>query len=226
MVAESQHYEKLERILQEAGFLFTVRDEQCEVVGDRITVANPTLIAKKCEGDQIEATVEDVTVLNDGRETKVKEVDAEQGVIVLEQPLESNKTVSVFYRYSMIELDYLKVVRDDVEELIRAKLRNLNQCAKFKTTEVINKLRIITRLWSGGLLLSREYGYNTDSEQTSRDGYRKIQEAKTLLNELYEELFLECGQDDVNGGSGNVISGSSGSLFNEAFKTPRNISEW
>ena len=226
MTVENQHYENLVRILQEAGFLFFVRNEQCEIAGDNIAVANPNLVARKCNDDHIIATVDEVTVHCGKEKLSIKDIDADQGVIVLADVPEEAVDVRVFYSYSTIELDFLEIVRDDVEGLINSKLRSLGRCANLRSAISMNKLRVITRLWAGGLLLSREYGYNTDSEQTSKDGYRKIQEAKSMLNELCDELSLECGQSDTNGGAECVISSADDSLFDEPPKVPRNGSEW
>lgn len=226
MTADSQHYESILRILQEAGFLFSVRDENAEVVNGNITIANPNLVAKNCEGDKIEATADDVAVYYNGEKLGVKEVRAEEGVIVLEDCPEDTQNVSVFYKYTNVELDFVKVVRDDVENAIKTKLQSLGSCSRLKSTEIVNQLRMITRFWAAGSLLAREYGYNTDSEQTSKDGYRKMQEAKEMLDGLYNELLLTCGNSDVNGGADNVISDSEGSLFDRPRREPRGDSDW
>ena len=78
-------------------------------------------------------------------------------------------------------------------------------------------MRMITRLWAAGLLLARDYGYNTDVELSSKDGYKKIEEAKSLLEDFYKEGGA-CGsnsegQQETSGGSGAVIAGSDGDMF-------------
>lgn len=75
--------------------------------------------------------------------------------------------------------------------------------------------------------MSREYGYNTDNDEGAVDGYKKIEEAKSLLDELVKELItVNEDQDDVNGGAGCVLARSEGDLFENPSRTSKIGSEW
>lgn len=226
MAAETSHLETLGHILSEAGFLFSARGEQCELVGNQITTANANIVPMKFGESDAEMTTSDVDVRINGEKVEVKEVDTEQGLIELSDAAKIGGEVRVSYKYSGVELEYVKTTRDDVENLVQSKLRTLGNCQRLKEDGVLRQLRAIVRLWAGGLLLSREYGYNTDTEQTSKDGYRKIEEARTLLQELYDNLQLNCGSDDTNGGSGSVITASEGDLFGLHDNRFRSDSDW
>lgn len=218
-----RNYETVGNILREAGFLFLARREECEIDGDTIIVNNSNIVPKNCVEEDGDVTNGDVVVVCNGEKLKVKEVDPLEGVITLEEPPVRETSAKVSYRYSTVEIDYAKKARDDVQELIDAKLLQLGN----RITGAQGKLRLITRLWAGGLLLSREYGYNTDNDEGAVDGYKKIEEAKSLLDELIKELMtINEDQDDVNGGAGCVLARSEGDLFENPSKKSKIGSEW
>jgi hypothetical protein len=79
----------------------------------------------------------------------------------------------------------------------------------------LDAVRWIVRLYSAGKLLIRDYGFNQDLENTSKDGYKKIAVAKAQLKEL-----AALGDDARK--LGEIDCENSGDLF--AKKCPR--SEW
>ena len=52
-------------------------------------------------------------------------------------------------------------------------------------------LRYIQRLMAAGMLLVRDYGFNEDIENTSKDGYKKLELASEKLNTL---IATVCGE--------------------------------
>lgn len=208
-----ENYETIGRILSEAGFFLQARNETTTAEGGVITTAYENIISKNTEADE-EVKTDDVAVYNGSESIEVKEIDAEAGRITLADESVSG-TLATTYHYSPVAVSFVKVVREDVQNRIRKKLSGMSGCLCAKTDEFKSSLRMITRLWAAGLLQTKDYGYNVDNEDTAKDGYRKISEAKSLLDDLYNECAEECGQDDVNGGAADAIGGSGGNLFGE-----------
>lgn len=211
---ENTHYETIGRILSEAGFFLLARNENVRVEKGIISTAYGNIISKKTDVDQ-DVNKDDVSVYISGDEFVVKEIDAENGRITLEDTEQTTQNAKVTYHYSPVMVSFAEVTREDVENRIRKKLSGMSGCECMKKADFKESLRMITRLWAAGLLQTKDYGYNVDSEETSKDGYRKINEAKSLLNELYDECAANCGQDDVNGGAAEVIGGDGGNLFGD-----------
>lgn len=210
-------YETILNILREAGFVLQVRNEVAEAEGATITTAYPNIISHT--DDDAEVTANEISVFINGSKATISNLDAENGVITLAEAPQEGSIIKVSYYYSPVTLDFVKVVREDAECGIYQKMKGVDPCAPYEEA-VPYAIRMITRLWAAGLLLAREYGYNTDTELSSKDGYRKIEEAKSMLEELYKNggacvdgARVTDGQLDIYGGSGNVLAKSDGDLF-------------
>lgn len=210
-------YETTLNILREAGFILRAKDEAAQVSGSVITTAFSPLIS--ATDSTAVATTGDIVVTVDGTTVEISEIDTESGWITLAEAPADGSVVLVSYYYSPVSPDYVEIVRDDVECSINAKMRGVDACAPYTADNLPYCVRMITRLWTAGLLLAREYGYNTDTEQSSKDGYKKIEEAKSLLEDLYNNggACGSSGQDENTGGLGAIRATSRGSLF----KRPR-----
>ena len=208
---ETAHYETIGRILTEAGFFLLARNERVSVEGKLITTAYENIVSNNTEKDE-DVDTDDVTVLANGETLEVSKIDATAGTIELANETTA-QTVTVTYYHSPVAVNFVEVVREDVEERIKKKMSALSCWSTTDSTTIATRLRMVTRLWAAGLLQTKDYGYNADSEETSKDGYRKINEARSLLKELYEECAENCGQDDVNGSAADVIGGDGGDLF-------------
>ena len=183
MTATAPIYETNLNILREAGFVLRVVDECVEVNDRAIRTAFANYISPTA-GDAV-ATVNDVIVTVNGTAVEASTIDATSGVITLTSAPAEGATVKVSYYYSPVTLEYVDTVRQDAQCAINTKMRKVDSCAPYTTENVPHLIRMITRLWAGGLLLARDYGFNQDVEQTSKDGYYKIKEAKSLLDEFY-----------------------------------------
>lgn len=217
MESRLPEYETILNILREAGFVLQVRNEIANINGAVIVTAFPNLISSTA--DDAEADNSDVVVLVNGAKATIAELDAEEGLITLANAPQEGDTVAISYYYSPVTLDFVEVVREDAECGIYQKMKGVDPCAPYEEA-VPYAIRMSTRLWAAGLLLAREYGYNVDTELSSKDGYRKIEEAKSMLEELYKSggacvdgAKVTDGQLDVSGGSGSVLARSEGDLF-------------
>lgn len=198
------YYESIRNILREAGFLLKGRDDP--VVADNISdnkifVTNTPLFGANDDGT---VEPEEVLVRVAGVKVDVDSVDAENGIIILAAAPAADEKVEVYYRYATIEPDFVAIVRDDVKALIDTRVNGYDPCYPYTTEEVPTAIRGIMRIWAAALLLQREYGYNTDATDTSRDGLTKAKYAESLLD-VYIANGGCSGGDGGDGGSSDGI---------------------
>ena len=210
-------YETTLNILREAGFVLRVVDESANVNGATIKTAFANYLSIDATDGTAVATTSDVSVTVNGVAVEVDAIDAAAGTITLETAPDDNATILVSYYYSPIALDYVEVVREDAQCAINSKMKKIDPCAPYTNENAPHCVRMMTRLWAGGLLLARDYGYNQDIELTSKDGYKKIEEAKKLLDEFYEEGG-SCSsggaeETETSGGTGAITVGCEGNMF-------------
>lgn len=217
-------YESTLNILREAGFILQVRNEHADINGAVVRTAFPNIVS--ATSDYANASADDITVLVDGVKADIADLDCKKGIITLETAPQEGAIVTIDYYYSPVSLDFVDVVREDAECAIYQKMKGVDPCAPYEGS-VPFVIRMITRLWAAGLLLAREYGYTSDTELSSKDGYRKIEEAKSMLEELYKNggacvdgAKVTDGQLDVSGGSGSVLAASDGDLFGGKYRKP------
>lgn len=130
--------------------------------------------------------VKDVRVLVDNKLVKVTEVDTTNALITLEKPVVSGQEVSVRFASSSVEPEYVEKVRTEALSEIISKI----PCEAAWAEEYNPTLRYIQRLMAAGMLLVRDYGFNEDIENTSKDGYKKLELASEKLNTL---IATVCG---------------------------------
>jgi len=203
-------YETTLNILKEAGFVLRVNKEQPTLVAtNRVQTAFGNLIS--ATNDTAVPALTDVKLYKNGSAVTVISIpSATDGILQTSATLAASDTIEVDYHYSPVDPAYVAHIRDDVEYMIYQRVRTIDPCAPY-TTEVPAAVTMITRLWTAGLLLAREYGYNTDNEQSSKDGYKKIEEAKQLLEDFIAHGG-NCGEDAT---SGTVEAVSDKNLFPE-----------
>ncbi len=216
-------FETTLNILREAGFVLQVRNEIAEINGVALTTAYPNIISNSV--DTAVADTASVEVLVNGVAAEVSAINAKAGRIELTTAPTPTDSVVVSYYYSPIDIDYVNTNRDDVECMIVEKMRGVDSCVPYEAA-VPNCIRMITRIWTAGMLLAKDYGYNTDTENTSKDGYKKMEYAKSLLDEYYKnggacKGMLNSANLDVYGGSGDILSKSCGNLFERRKCAPK-----
>lgn len=171
-----KHYETIQAILEEAGL--SHRQLIDGVVSENgVIQLRDFPLADRNYDDNIDAG--DVVVLNGGEVLAIENVDAVNGVITLTEKT-SRENLRVLYNYSNISPEFVIKVRAEVI----AEIERLLGGAIESVDEEI--LRYIVRIYCAGKLLVREYGYAQSTEETSKDGYKRIALAKKELLELKE----------------------------------------
>ena len=149
--------------------------------------------------------VKDVRVLVDNKLVKVTEVDTTNALITLEKPVVSGQEVSVRFASSSVEPEYVEKVRAEALSEIISKI----PCDAAWIEEYKPTLRYIQRLMAAGMLLVRDYGFNEDIENTSKDGYKKLELANEKLSAL---IAAVCGGTQARNAQG-FAARDDGDLF-------------
>lgn len=189
-------------ILQEAGLYHRQLLEFNDVNSSVISLGD--YILADVNGDDT-VDVKDVRVLVDNKLVKVTEVDTTNALIMLEKPVVSGQEVSVHFASSSVEPEYVEKVRSESLSEIISKI----PCEAAWAEEYKPTLRYIQRLMAAGMLLVRDYGFNEDIENTSKDGYKKLELANEKLSAL---IAAVCGGAQARNAQG-FVARDDGDLF-------------
>lgn len=158
--------------------------------------------------------IADVLVRVNGVPVTVSSVDGATGVIVLaEAPAApgAGETVEVTAQYASSALpdSYIDELRTEAEALVNNGLRKYTTVPLSPESENYPAARRIAKLYAGGFALIRDYGKNTDTEETSKDGYEKLKTARKLL----DELITTVKDNSTSGSGGDAVVSSEGHVF-------------
>lgn len=219
-------YESLQAILEEAGMSHQQLAETPYGTADGtnkiFTVAHKPLSDSNYD-DAV--TPADVLVLVNGVPATVSSVVAATGVITLASAPAADATLLIDYRYSPTTLEAMEQRRVEAQQWVDDAMKQAGDCAPYTEADFTNNdhlphptIRALTRLYAAAQLLIRDYGFNQDTELTSKDGFKKLE----LINGTKTEdgmlaRFIATG--GVCGGTGpqgvldDIAAASDGDLF-------------
>lgn len=207
---EEFEYITVENVLKEAGFWQESRGEPATGAVDGANRVFFTSYKPIYNSENTVALVNDVDV-------GIESVDPEKGQVTLINAPAANDRVTITYRYSSIDLDFVNMVIDDAQAWINSQASGYDSCYPYSEGKVPQLVMLATRIYAAGLLLTRDYGYNTDTELTSKDGYRKIKLAEDTIAKYIANGGCNGGSDDddidSNGGIGSINASSRGDFF-------------
>lgn len=172
-----KNFESVQAILEEAGLIHRQQNINVEIQGSRI-ILNDGIIADSNYNDLVD--FEDVTVFCGGEKMEVLNIDAENGVIELANNSKNGEIANVSYNYSNVRQALVEKIRSEV----LAEIRKVLAISTIEQNRDI--VGYIVRIYAAGKLLVREYGFNQEMADTSKDGYRKIDLAKAEIKALQE----------------------------------------
>lgn len=211
-------YTTLQDILEEAGLSHKILAEipNGGVDGDnkQFTVSYKPLTDANYDD---EVTADDLRVYYDGVPADVDTVDAEYGTITMTTAPAEGVVVTVDYRYAPVTLEFVSKRRDEAQALVNKRMKSIDSCAPYGEggKDVPKIVQNIARQFAAAWMLIREYGYNQDTEGTSKDGYKRLEVAEAMLEE-YAKNGGECGIDGDGSPSSSLHSigvRSDGDLF-------------
>lgn len=172
-----KNFESVQAILEEAGLIHRQQNISAEIQGSHI-ILNDGIIADSNYNDLVD--FEDVTVFCGGEKMEVSNIDAENGVIKLANNSKNGEIANVSYNYSNVRQALVEKIRGEV-------LAEIRKVLAISTIEQnCDIVGYIVRIYAAGKLLVREYGFNQEITDTSKDGYRKIELAKAEIKALQE----------------------------------------
>lgn len=155
----------------------------------------------------------DVIVYDDNVAVAVSAVDTTTGVITLTAAPATSSVMLVTYAHSVLSDAKVTKYRDEAIDYVQRKINGIINYGAWTdaddSTGVPPIVQTVVRLYAAGLILIRDHGLNTDTENSSKDGYKRLSTAKSLLQEYIDEV------DDASGSSSRVTVSalSDGNIF-------------
>lgn len=183
-----KNFESVQAILEEAGLIHRQQNISAEIQGNHI-ILNDGIIADSNYNDLVD--FEDVAVFCSGEKIEVLNIDAENGIIELANNSKNGEIANVSYNYSNIRQALVEKIRGEV-------LAEIRKALAVSTIEQNRDIvGYIVRIYAAGKLLVREYGFNQEITDTSKDGYRKIELAKAEIKALQENEEEKRTENEV-----------------------------
>lgn len=179
--------ESVQAILEEAGLIHRQTVENPEIRDGKVIILADAPLADRNYNDIVD--FEDVVVLANGESVEVANIDEENGRVVLSKKLGESAEVRVLYSYSSVNRSLVERVRNEVVAELKMILN-----AGFVERN-LDAVRYGVRLYAAGKLQIRDYGFNQDFENGSKDGYAKIKLAKAE----FVRLAKLQDDEDLNG---------------------------
>lgn len=213
------HYETITNILRDAGLLkFT----EATTGGGRITItgevdgANDTFFLPdfpivKLEGDGV-VDKDDVLAFVDGQAVTVDSIVANKGQVKLAEAPAEGKVLLIRYNWSAVTHDFVVDMRNGVEEWLDSAVSGVyNLETMFASGVFPNEWKNITRLRTAGYLQIQDWGENVDTDGTSKDGYKKLEQAKSDLQDWINGIINNDTDNNVK--TGGASFRSDGNVF-------------
>lgn len=213
-VAVDLDYSSLQNIREESGHQHLVKLETPSGTADGTNVTftvGRTYIVDRNYNDAIDvaSVAGDVVVYDDAVAVEVATVDTTTGVITLSSAPSNGSAILATYAYSLLSDTKVAQYRDEAIDYVQRKINGVIDFGAWEGTDVPPIVKTVVRIYAAGLILIQDHGLNTDGEGSSKDGYKRLSTAKSLLAEYLEE---------VGGASGStsrvtVASRSDGNIF-------------
>lgn len=207
-------YSSYQDIREEAGHHHLVKLETpTGLVNGANTVfsVGRTYIVDRNYNDTIDvgAVDGDVIVYDDGVAVVVSAVNATTGIITLDSAPATSSKILISYAYSVLSDLKVDKYRAEAIDYVHRKVNGIIDFGAWDSSNIPPLVRTVVRLFAGGLILVRDQGFNTDTENSSKDGYKKIASAKSLLQDYIDEVSGAAG----SGARVSTYAVSDGNIF-------------
>lgn len=157
----------------------------------------------------VNTTSGDVIVYVDDTAVNVSAIDPNTGKVSLTNAPANGATVLGTYYHSSINDVKVGKYRKEAISYVQRKINGIINFGAWTDIDVPPIVQTVVRIYAAGLILIRDQGLNTDNENTSKDGYKRLSTAKSLLTEYLDEV------SDASGSSTRVTvsSRSDGNIF-------------
>ena len=190
------HFETITNIRRDAGLYRAVEamtdGSRANIVGD-INGVNKKFIIP--DVPIVDMNNDDIVDINDirawvnGEEVEISEVDEVKGIVILVEAPKAGSDVVMRYVTSQATDDYIRDMRSKVEQWLIDCIKHAYDINAVIDNGVFpNEWANIVRLRTAGYIQIQDWGTNTDTDGTSKDGYKKLEMSKQLLDDWLEAI--------------------------------------
>ena len=206
-------YSSLQDIREESGQQHLVRLENPSGLvngSNTIFTVGRTYIVDRNYNDTIDVGVSgDVIVYDDNVAVSVASVDTTTGVITLTAAPVTASVIKISYAYSLLSDAAVTKYRNEAISWVQRKLSGIIDYTVWTDTTIPDEIKTIVRNYAAAWILIKDQGFNTDTENSSKDGYKRLTIAKDMLAEYLDEVSSASGSSVRV----TVSSRSDGNLF-------------
>lgn len=161
--------------------------------------------------DDDSMTEDDVIVFDDGIPVAIDDFDPATGSITLVAAPGNNSEMTAMYASSALPDSYIDKLIVEAEAIVNGSLKKFT-VVPLSEEDTLNyaRARRIALFYASGFALIRDYGKNTDDSESAKDGYAKLKEAKSMLEQLMSDIK---DNSSSSGSGGNVSVVSEGHIF-------------
>lgn len=210
-MALAKEYATLQEIRQEAGVQHLKENDAVtgDANGSNVDFYTNELVVVDGNHDDVLDASDIVVYVNDVVAT-VSAVVQDTGKITMQTAPANGATVTARYWFSRLNDATVAKVRKEATYYVRrmaGSVYNLDSIVNDDTLPP--EFTTAVRLYAGGLLLIQDYGSGADTDETSKDGYKKIAAAKKIIKEFIEEYADDSGSISAT----TVSSTRDGNVF-------------
>lgn len=204
-------YLTLQEVREESGF----QDVETEAMAGVVDGSNKTFASRlrpfvdRNYDDRVTST--DFVVMVNGVPVTTDDFNPTLGTVQLTTAPASNAEVSLEYASSQLSDDYISKIITEAEGIVNSSLKKFIAVPiSDEDLDNYSTARRISLMYASGFVLIRDYGKNTDDQESAKDGYAKLQAAKDML-----EMLMNTIKDnsDSSGSGGTALVVSEGHIF-------------
>lgn len=166
----------------------------------------------------------DVVAYVDGVAVAVAAVNADNGLISLQVAPANGTVVTADYQFSELSDADIDEVRTEAEGWLTGRVKGYIDVTVFVQASLPGADPIvlanypktfstIVKLYAAALILIRDYGSGADTDLTSKDGYKKLGVAKSMLSDWLAEFIEDNGSGTK---TGRATVRTDGNIFNRS----------
>lgn len=199
MTPDGFHYATRQAIRKESGRQHRISAERPSGVVDGTNTDFYTArkyLVDRNDDDVLSAS--DVVAYVDGSAVPVASVNQDNGLIKLETAPAAGKVITADYQFSELSDADIDEVRSEAEDWLTRRVKSYIDVTKFTTHLIVadpvnvdnypKVFSTVVKLYAAALILIRDYGSGADTDLTSKDGYKKLGVAKSLLSDWIAEI--------------------------------------
>ncbi len=151
----------------------------------------------------------DVVVYDDDVAVSVSAIDANTGAITLASAPAADSVILGTYYHSSLSDTKVDKYRKEAIDYVQRKINGIIDFGAWTDATIPPIVKTVVRIYAAGLILIRDHGLNADTENSSKDGYKRLSTAKSLLTDYLDEVSSASGST----ARVSVSSKSDGNIF-------------